>query len=284
MKPHPDGRPGNQQQHYVVQPSRGLSSLRLGELYTHRDLIWILVSRDLKTRYRQTALGPLWVVLNPFFNMVVMSFIFGGLARLPSEGVPYPIFLFAAMLPWNFFAMTVNKTTTSLRQYMGWMSKVYIPRLVPPIVAILSGFVDWCVTFLILFGLMFFYKVPPSLMIVTLPLFLLAAFIVGAAIGLISTSISVKYRDFASVVSFGVTIWYYLTPIVYSATLLPPQLAWLSQFNPMFWVVEGFRWALLGIGDPPQLFMLIPTAFFLLLLVGALFFFQHTSRNIVDLQ
>ena len=268
----------------IIKPRRGWGNLDLGELWPYRSLIWTLIARDVKARYRQTALGPLWFFISPFVNLVVMSMIFGGLAKMPSEGLPYPLFLFAATLPWTFFAMTTTSSSSSLTNFMSYMTKVYFPRLIAPIVSVVTGLADWAISLLLLIGLMIFYHVYPSLAILALPLYLLMALMVGLAVGLWSATLAVWFRDLSRVITYGLQLWYFCTPVLYSSSLVPARWEWLYQLNPMFWVVEGFRWSLLGKGRTPEPIMLIPLGFFFLLLVSGVYVFQRTTRSIVDIQ
>ena len=223
----------------IIQPTRGWSSLALHELWQYRELLWILTWRDIKARYRQMALGPLWIILKPLVNMVIFSPIFGQLA--------------------NF------------------------PRLVVPISAVLSGLVDLAISFLVLLGMMTYYGFAPSLALLLLPLYLLLAAVTALGVGLWSAALTVRFRDLSFVVGYGLSAWMYATPVAYSASLIPQRWRILYQLNPMYWVIEGFRRALLGTGQPPQLLMLVPVSFVLLLLLSGAFVFRRTERTIVDL-
>ena len=268
----------------VIEPLKGWEGLRLGEVWRVRSLIWTLISRDVRTRYRQTALGPLWLIISPFVNMVVMSIIFGTVAKLPSEGLPYPIFLYAAMMPWNLFSTAVTSSTTSLGSFLGWMSKIYFPRFVAPIVNVATATVDWAISLIILIGLMIFYRFTPSPSVLAAPLFLLMALLGGIGIGLWGAALAVWFRDFPKILGYAMSAWYYATPVLYSTTVVPPNWLWLYKINPMYWVVEGFRWSLLGAGSPPNIGMIVPSCFFLLVLVSGAYVFQRTSSEVVDIQ
>ena len=267
----------------VIQPSRGWSSLALHELWQYRELLWFLTLRDIKGRYRQMALGPLWIVIKPLVNMVIFSVIFGRLAKLPSEGVPYPIFTYTALLPWTYFSGAADASVGSLVSRMSVISKVYFPRLVVPVSAVLSGLVDLAVSFLVLLAMMAYYGFAPSPAMLTLPLYVLLATATALGVGLWSATVAVRFRDLQFAISYGLTVWMYATPVAYAATLIPERWRLLYQLNPMYWVIEGFRWALLGKGQAPQPLMLVPVGFVLLLLISGAFVFRRTERTIVDL-
>lgn len=267
----------------VIKPTKGWSSLGLGDVWEYRELLWFLTARDIKGRYRQMALGPLWIVIKPLVNMVIFSFLFGRVAKLPSEGIPYPIFTYTALLPWGYFSGAASTSVGSLVRRMSLISKVYFPRLIVPISAVLSGLVDLGVSFLILLGMMVFYGFVPSVSMVTLPLFVLLATATALGVGLWSATLAVRFRDLRTAMTYGIRMWMYVTPVVYSASLVPERWQWLYRLNPMYWVIEGFRWALLGKGQPPQPAMLLTVALVALLLVSGAFVFRRTERTIVDL-
>lgn len=266
----------------VIESTGNWEKLRLRELWAFRRLISALVARDVRTRYRQTALGPLWLIISPFVNLVVMSIIFGQVAKLPSEGLPYPIFLFVAMLPWNLFGIGVTACTNSLGGFMGWMSKIYFPPMVAPIVSVVTATVDWAISLLILVGLMIYYGFTPSLTGFYAPLYLAAALLGGVGIGLWGAALAVWFRDFTKILSYALSVLYYATPVLYSSAVVPEEWMWLYKLNPMYWVVEGFRWSLLGKGNAPQVEMILPGVVFLVILVSGAFVFQRTSRGVVD--
>lgn len=266
----------------LIRPSRGLASLRLHEVWEHRDLLYFLVWRDVKGRYRQMAFGPLWIIVQPLVNMVIFSAIFGGLARLPSEGMPYPIFTYVALLPWQFFASATRASADSLLGQRGLIAKVYFPRLVIPISAILSALVDFTASFVVLVGMMAFYHVRPTWAALTLPLFLLLAAATALGIGLWLAGLAVKFHDVALGLSFAVSVWQYLTPVAYSSSIVPERLSTLYRLNPMAGVVDGFRWALLGAGRSPDLVLAVSALMAIVLLVTGAYYFRYTERTIVD--
>jgi lipopolysaccharide transport system permease protein len=275
-------KPSDHQAHLRIQPTRGWGRLALHELWEYRELLWFLTARDIKGRYRQMALGPLWIVIEPLVNMVIFSVIFGGLAKLPSEGLPYPIFTYTALLPWNYFSGAATTSVGSLVSRMNVISKVYFPRLVVPVSAVLSGLVDLGVSFLVLLAMMAFYGIAPAWKMLTLPLYVLLATATALGVGLWGAALAVRFRDLRNAVGYGIRAWMYATPVVYSASLIPEDWQWLYQLNPLYWVIEGFRWALLGTGQAPQPLMLAPVTLVLVLLVSGAFVFRRTERTIVD--
>jgi lipopolysaccharide transport system permease protein len=248
------------------------------------------VWRDVKVRYKQTALGIAWIVLQPVVSMVVFSLLFGGLLNVPSNGVPYPIFAFAALVPWNYFAGSLTRVSTSLVNSANLISKVYFPRLIIPLSGVISGLVDFAVSFGVLMVLMVFYRIPLTLRVLTLPAFLLLAVLTALGFGLWLAALNVRYRDINYLVPFLVQTWMYLTPVVYGAALLPEQIRWLLALNPMSLVVEGFRWALLGPAVPasqlvqtPVWMIAVSLVVVVVVLVTGLAFFRGTERTFADI-
>jgi lipopolysaccharide transport system permease protein len=266
----------------VIQATRGWASLGLRDVWEYRELLYFLLWREVKGRYRQMAFGPLWIVIAPLIQMVIFTFVFGTLAKLPSDGVPYPIFTYVALLPWQFFANAARNSAGSLVSQQNVIAKVYFPRLVIPISTVLSAVVDFLASFVVLVGMMVVYRVALTWAVLTLPLFLLLAGALALAVGLWLASLSVKYHDVAIAVGFGITIWQYLTPVAYSASLVPEKWLWLYQLNPLYAVIEGFRWALLGTAAPPTWSLAVSTLLVLVLLVTGAFYFRRTERTIVD--
>ena len=270
----------------IIQPSKGWFSLQLGALWHYRELLYFLVWRDIKVRYKQTALGVTWVILQPVVSMVVFTFLFGNLLGVPSGDVPYPIFSYAALLPWNYFASSINKSSTSLVMNTNLVTKVYFPRMVIPISSVLSGLVDFGFGFLVLIGLMIYFRIPPTWTILFLPAFLFLAMLTALGFGFWLSALNVRYRDINYLVPYLIQIWMYLTPVIYSVTLIPEQYQFLLALNPMTAVVGGFRWALLGsyLADAQAPFAVIIFSFLLSLLVlitGAVFF-RRTERTFAD--
>lgn len=267
-----------------IRAATGWNPLSLKELWRYRGLVWLFTSRDIKTRYRQMALGWLWIVIRPITNIVIFSVLFGEVAKLPSEGVPYPLFACAAILPWTFFSSAASSAGSSLINRMGLVSKVYFPRLVPPISAVLTSLVDFLLSLLVMLGLMAYYRHLPSAAVWMLPFYLLLGMATALAVGLWTATVTVRFRDLRFVLDTALQVWMYATPVAYSASLIPKDWQALYQLNPLFWVVEGFRWGVLGVGTAPAAAMGWPTAIVLTLLVSGAYVFKRSERNIVDLQ
>jgi lipopolysaccharide transport system permease protein len=267
----------------TIQPSQGWASLNLADLWEYRELLYFLVWRDLKVRYKQTALGVTWVVIQPLVATLIFTVIFGNLAQMPSNGLPYPVFSLAALLPWNYFASALSRAGTSLVHNSHVITKVYFPRLIIPLASVFSMLLDSAIAFLVLLALMLFYQVWPSWAILTLPLFVLLA--VGSALGvsLWLAALNVQYRDVNHLIPFLVQVWMYATPVIYPLSLIPERWRLLYSLNPMASVVEGFRWALTGQGEPPGSLLLVSTAVVVLLLVSGAFFFRRTEQTFADI-
>ena len=265
----------------VLRPEKSWLALGLGDLWRYRELLLFLTWRDIKVRYKQTLLGAAWAVLQPLLMMLIFSLIFGQLAGLPSEGLPYPIFTYTALLPWQLFASALTNASNSLVGSQSLVSKVYFPRLVIPIASILPGLVDFCISCAVLVGMMFLYHVPFSGHVFTLPLFLLLALASALAVGLWLSALNVEYRDVRHLVPFLTTFWQYATPVAYSITLIPEKWRPLYSLNPMTGVVEGFRWALLGSGDIADL-KWISVLIVGLLLVSGLVYFKRMEDTFAD--
>jgi lipopolysaccharide transport system permease protein len=266
----------------IIEPSRGWVSLRLWELWAYRELLAFLVWRDLKVRYKQTILGVAWVIIQPLMTMVIFSIVFGRLARLPSDGVPYPIFTYAALLPWGFFAGALNRSSGSLVYSSALITKVYCPRLIIPLAAAAGGVVDFAIAFMILLGMMAFYGIAPTAAILTLPLFLLLALVTALGVGLWLSALNVRYRDVGHAIPFLVQIWLYATPVAYSSSLIPERWRSLYGLNPMAGVVEGFRWALLDTRWQPGPLIGFSVAVALVLLISGAFYFRRMEKAFAD--
>lgn len=265
-----------------IEPSNGWAPLKLGELWQYRELIYTFARRDIKVRYKQTALGAAWAIIQPFFTMVVFSLFFGRLAKIPSDGIPYSIFSYAALIPWTFFAHGVSQATNSLTNHANLISKVYFPRLVMPIAAVLGGTVDFFPAFAVLLGMMFHFGLTPSTNALWLPVFLLLAFTTSLGVGLWLSATNLRFRDVGHTVPFVVQVWLFATPIAYPSSLLSERWRTLYGINPMVGVVEGFRWALLGTGTGPGPMMIVSALASLALLVGGAFYFRRMERTFAD--
>jgi lipopolysaccharide transport system permease protein len=270
----------------VIEPTRGLASLRLLDVWRYRELLFFLSWRDIKVRYKQTALGVAWVVLQPLITTLVFTLLFGGLLNVPSGDAPYPVFAFAALVPWNFFAGALIRSSTSLVGSANLITKVYFPRLIVPSSAVLSGLVDLAVSLVVLLALMAWYRISLTPAILLLPSLILLATATALAFGLWLSALNVRYRDINYLVPFLVQIWMYLTPVIYGASLIPQQFRFLLALNPMTLVVDGFRWALLGPTAP--VFQASPWLYVLSLVVlattfaGGLAYFRSTERTFAD--
>ena len=271
----------------VIQPTRGLLSLRLRDVWEYRELLYFLVWRDIKVRYKQTVLGVLWIVLQPLVSMVVFSFLFGTLLKVPSGEVPYPIFAYAGLLPWNYFASSLTRSSTSVVSSAHLITKVYFPRLIIPIAGVLSGLVDFAIAFLVLIGLMVVYGVVPTLAVVWLPAFLVLAMATALGFGLWLSALNVRFRDVNHLIPYLVQVWMYVTPVIYASTLIPERFRWLLGLNPMTGVVEGFRWALLGrqmaAAQSSGVLFASSVLIALVVLVTGAVFFRRTERVFADI-
>jgi len=266
----------------VIRPSRGWISLNLRDLWEYRELLYFLTWRDIKVRYKQTVLGAAWAIIQPFFTMVVFSLFFGRLAKMPSDDIPYPIFSYAALVPWTFFANGLSQSSTSLVASANLIKKVYFPRLVVPISAVVSGGVDFALAFAVLLGMMLFYGIVPTAAVVWLPLLLLLALVTSLGVGLWLTAMNVQFRDVRYAVPFLVQAWMFATPIAYPSSLLDEPWHTLYGINPMAGVVEGFRWALLGTKTAPGLIILVSALVAVGLLISGAFYFRRMEKTFAD--
>ena len=264
-----------------IRPPKKWVPINFSELWQYRELIYSFVARDVKIRYKQTALGFLWAIIQPLFLMVVFTLFFGNLAKVPSEGIPYPLFSFAALIPWTLFAEGITRSTTSMVSNANIMTKVYFPRLIMPIASILSPLVDFAIAFVILIIMMAYYGYVPTMAIILLPAFIILAIMTSLAVGLWLSALNVKYRDFQYTIPFLIQIWLFASPVVYPASMLPQSWQFIYALNPMVGVIEGFRWALLGT-NPPEAMILVSVGVVILLLIGGLFFFKRMEQYFAD--
>jgi lipopolysaccharide transport system permease protein len=269
---------------HVTEISARGRSLRadLRELWLYRDLLYVLSSRDVSLRYKQTVLGVAWAVLQPVVLMVLFTIVFGRFARLPSEGYPYPLFILCAILPWQYFARSLANSGGSLVASQNMVTKVYFPRLILPISKTVSGLVDLAISFVLLCGAMAWYGIMPGWQILFLPVFVAVAMATALGIGLWLTALNVRYRDIGLVIPFLAQVWMYASPLAYSITLVPERWRWLYCLNPMVGVIEGFRWALLGKPFPDVGPLLLSLLIVLLLFAGGLGYFRRTERTFAD--
>lgn len=266
----------------IVKPSRGWVALGLLDVWRSRELLYFLVWRDLKVRYKQTVVGVLWVVVQPVMTMLIFNFIFGRLAKLPSQGVPYPLFVFSGLLPWQLFASGVAGSSSSIVGSSSLISKVYFPRLLIPLAAVVSGIIDFTCAMGVLFGLMAYYQFWPGIYIVAVPLFMFLASATAFGIGLWLSMLNVKYRDIQYTIPFMMQVWMFMTPVAYASILIPEKYTVLYHLNPLTTVVDGFRWALLGV--PPQFGTpsLVSLAVVLALIAGGLAYFKRSEKTFAD--
>ena len=266
----------------VIEPSRGWLGLQLNELWEYHELLFFLTWRDMKVRYKQTILGAAWAIIQPFFTMVIFSLFFGHLAKVPSDGIPYPIFSYAALVPWQFFAAGLGQGANSLVGSAHMLRKIYFPRMVMPVAAIFSNLIDFALAFIVLLGIMVYYGIGPNANVAWLPFFLLLALITALGAGLWLAVMNVQFRDIRYAVPFIIQFWFFATPITYPSSLLEEPWRTIYGLNPMAGVVEGFRWALLGTNQPPGLMTAVSAVAAVCLLVSGLFYFRRMERTFAD--
>ncbi|MCU0590054.1 MAG: ABC transporter permease [Desulfobacterales bacterium] len=265
-----------------IEPSKGWVSLKLRELWEYRELLYFLIWRDIKVRYKQTVLGGAWAIIQPFFTMIVFSLFFGKLANVPSDGIPYPIFSFAALVPWAFFANGLNQASNSLVGNSNLIKKVYFPRLSMPIASVLGGLVDFALAFMMLIGMMLYYGMAPTLNVVWLPILIILTVITSLGASLWLSAMYVQFRDVRHIIPFLTQIWLFATPIAYPSSLLNEPWRTLYGINPMVGVVEGFRWALLGTQTAPGPIMVISGLVATGLLLSGAFYFRRMEKTFAD--
>jgi lipopolysaccharide transport system permease protein len=266
-----------------IKPSQGLAALNLRDLWIYRELVFFMVWRDVKVKYKQTLLGMAWAVIQPVMNMLVFTFVFDRVAKLPTDGIPYEIFSFTALLPWGLFVTALNQGSRSLVAHNNMVTKIYFPRLILPMASVFAGLVDFAIAFVILIALMLYFHVTPAWSLLwTLPLFLLLALITALGVALWLSAVNVKYRDVNQALPFLTQFWLFATPVAYSFTRLPEQWQILLSLNPMTGVVNGFRWALLGSGNGPDLSLWISIAISILIFISGLFYFRSMEKTFAD--
>jgi lipopolysaccharide transport system permease protein len=266
----------------IIKPSRGWVALKLNELWEYRELLYFLVWRDIKVRYKQTVLGIAWAIIQPFFTMIVFSLFFGRLAKVPSDGIPYAIFSFAALVPWTFFANGLSMASNSLVDSANLIKKVYFPRLTIPLATVLSGVVDFVLAFAMLLGMMFYFGIAPTFNVIWLPLLLLLAFVTSLGVSLWLSAMNVQFRDVRYTIPFLTQLWLFATPIAYPSSLLSEPWRTLYGINPMVGVVEGFRWALLSANTAPGPIIIVSSLAALFVLVSGAYYFRRMERTFAD--
>jgi lipopolysaccharide transport system permease protein len=267
---------------FVIEARHRLIDLDLGAIWQRRELLYFLVWRDIKVRYKQTAIGAAWAVLSPLLTVLIFAVVFGKLAKIPSDGLPYIVFAFAGFLPWTYFAQAFSRSSVSLVGNAHLITKVYFPRLMIPLSAVTTPAVDVCLSLLSLFGLMLWFRVTPTWALLLLPAFLLLAAMIALGMGLWLAPINVRYRDVSHTIPFLVQAWMYCSPVVYPLTLVPEPWRPVYSLNPMVGVIEGFRWSLLGTGTPDALAIALSVVVGLVVLVGGLVFFRRMERAVAD--
>jgi lipopolysaccharide transport system permease protein len=266
----------------VIEARRPLFDLDLGALWQRRELLYFLVWRDVKVRYKQTAIGAAWAILSPLLTVLIFTVVFGKLARMPSDGMPYIIFAFAGFVPWNYFAQALSRSSASLVGNAHLITKVYFPRLMIPLASVTTPAVDFCLSMLSVFALMVWLEIRPTWSLLTLPLFLLLAAVLALAVGLWLAPVNVRYRDVNHTIPFLVQAWMYCSPVVYPASLVPEQWRLLYSLNPMVGVIEGVRWSLVGSGDPNVVAIGVSVIVVVPLFLGGLVFFRRMERAFAD--
>ena len=266
----------------IIQPRKAFWDLELGSLWEYRELLYFLVWRDIKVKYKQTALGVVWAVLQPLLATLVFSIFFGRLARMPSDGVPYPVFVYVAMVPWQYFANALTESSNSLVASQNLIKKVYFPRLVIPLGSVIAGLVDFCFAFLVLIGMMFYYGITPSISIFLFPVFLLLAVCTALGVGLWMSALNVQYRDVKYTIPFLAQFWMFATPVVYPSSLVPAKYRVWYGLNPMAGVVDGFRYSLLGRAAKPGPRIWVSVAAVAVLLLGGLLYFRKMESTFAD--
>ncbi len=275
----------NRQQTPVIylQPSKGWLSINFKEMWRYRELVYFLTWRDIKVRYKQAVLGIAWAVLQPLLTTLIFTVIFGVLLKTPSQDIPYPLFTMTALLPWQLFATALQRSSISLVGNANLITKIYFPRLVIPFSSVMAALVDFSVSFVVLLGVMVYYRYWPGWNILWLPLIILLALLTALSVGLWLSALNVQYRDIQHMVPFIVQVWMYASPIVYSINTIPEGIwRWLYGLNPMVGVIQGFRWAMLG-GDPPDITMVFSVGMVLILLVSGLFYFRRMEKTFADI-
>ena len=266
-----------------IKPTKGLAALNLRDLWIYRELVFFMVWRDVKVKYKQTLLGMAWAVVQPVMTMLVFTFVFDRVAQLPTDGIPYEVFSFTALLPWGLFVTALNQGSRSLVAHNNMVTKIYFPRLILPMSSVFAGLVDFAIAFVILIGLIIYFQVTPAWPLLwTLPLFLLLAIITALGVALWLSAINVKYRDVNHALPFLTQFWLFATPVAYSFSTLSETWQILLSLNPMTGVVNGFRWALLGAGQGPDITLWISVIISVLIFISGLFYFRSMEKTFAD--
>jgi lipopolysaccharide transport system permease protein len=267
----------------VITPSTGWISLNIREVWAYRELLGLLAWRDVSVRYKQSIVGIGWAIIQPVMTMIIFTIIFGNFAKLPSDGIPYPVFTYCALLPWNYFARSLGDSSDSLVGSSHLITKVYFPRLILPISKVFAGLIDLSIAFIILIGLMVWYRIVPTAGILLLPVFIFVAMLAALGVGFWFTALNVLYRDVKFVVPFLVQFWMYASPVAYSTSIIPDKWKWIYGLNPMVGVVEGFRWALFGKTAPNISMFLISISIIFVMLITGLYYFKRMEKTFADI-
>jgi lipopolysaccharide transport system permease protein len=265
-----------------IEPSKGWVALQLQELWAYRELLYFLVWRDIKVRYKQTAIGAAWAIIQPLFTMIIFSLFFGRLGKIPSDGVPYPIFCYTALVPWTFFSQGLSQASNSLVGSANLIKKVFFPRLSIPIASVTSGLIDFALAFLVLLGMIVYYGILPTVNVIWLPLLVLLTLVTSLGVSLWLSALNVNFRDVHHIIPFLTQFWLFATPIAYPSSLLSEPWRTLYSLNPMVGVVEGFRWALLGTETAPGPMLIVSSLAALALLVSGTFYFRRLEKTFAD--
>ena len=268
--------------HTRIEPSKGWISLGLKDLWQYRELLFFLTWRDIKVRYKQTALGAAWAIIQPLLTMLVFTLFFGRLAKVPSDGIPYPLFSYTALLPWQLFAYALTESSNSIVANERLITKVYFPRLFVPMASILAGLVDFVIAFILVIGMMVWYGVRPTWAVLTLPFFVIFAMVTAFGVGLWLSALNVQYRDVRYTLTFIVQFWLIASPVAYSSTLVPARWRPFYGLNPMAGVIEGFRWALLGKTQAPGAMLWVSVIVVALVLIGGLYYYRRMEKTFAD--
>jgi len=277
------GRSQGRKPTLVIRPTKGWAALNIRELWKYRDLLWILVERDIRVVYQQTALGITWVVLQPLIAAVIFAVIFGYVAKLPSDGAPYLLFVFCGLSVWTYFSQALQRAGSSIVQSSQLISKVYFPRLLIPLAHVLRALVDFAVVLVVLFALMTIYRVPATLRLTAIPGFLILMALTATGVALWFSALSVKYRDCNYALPYFLQVWFYASPVIYPVSMVPEQWRWLFALNPAVGLIEGFRWAVLGRGALNGIILFITIIVSLLALFSGAFFFRRAERSFADI-
>jgi lipopolysaccharide transport system permease protein len=265
-----------------IQPTGGFLDLNLRELWDYRELLYFLIWRDVKVRYKQTVIGAAWAVIQPFMTMVVFTIFLGSLTKVPSDGLPYPVFFYSALLPWTYFAQALTSTTNSMLENQHLITRIYFPRMILPLTAALTGVVDFAIALSVLFLMLVWYGLMPSLAVLFIPFFFLLAVVTALGVGLWLAALNAMYRDVRYTLPFLVQLWMFASPVVYPSSLVPTQWQWLYGLNPMVGVISGFRWALTGTGQPPGMLFAASAVAMVAIFIGGFFYLRRMEEAIVD--